>query len=67
MATHIVIVNFKQGVAYADDGAILPILSWFDDDGRRTTDWSEAVSFVASTENLLFIGKTADWVRATIH
>ncbi len=67
MTRHVVMVNFAQGFAWCDDGTMLPITNWFDENKEATSDWREAETFVAGCGDQWFHGKVADWKTVTIN
>ena len=64
---HVAVVNFTHNFIVTDDGAVLPIIGWFDSDNAPTTDWSEAVAFVAGGVSGWYLGRMADWKPVVVN
>lgn len=68
MASHVIAIDFKKGLAFTDDSRAIPITAWIDAFGDRTDDWEETVRFVATAgATEVFVGNVADWAPVRIH
>jgi hypothetical protein len=63
----VIAANFEKGFIVIDDGRLLPIIGFFDEDNMPTTDFRDAVSFVAGYDTDWYQGIVSAWAKMTIH